>query len=335
VSWFQQEYGAGTQRSMRKPFPPDHPFTAADARALGVMEGELRATLSAGEITQILYGVYVPGSWPDTPTNRARAAALVLPHHCVVSDRSAASLHGIDVLDFVELDVPPELEVVSVGGTATRRPEVLGGKRDLLPNEIVRVAGVPVTSPARTACDIACLHGRHRAIGGLDAFREKFDLSQADLISLLPRYRGRRGVIQLRELIPLSRTGRDSQPESWIAIDIHDEGYPMPSPQAWVWVPGWGRAKIENAYLHLRIAVEYDGEEFHSEDQDVGRDGARREALCRAGWIIIVVRRDGFSGAGRDRWLADLRAAFNDRAPIAQEKRRYARGPDQRPRGRR
>jgi len=194
VSLFQEEYGAGTQRSMSKPFPSDHPFTAADARALGVLEGELRTMLSTGEIKQILYGVYAPGSWPDTPSTRARAAALVLPDHCVVSDRSAASLHGIDVLDFAELDVPPELEVVSVGGTATRRPEVLGGKRDLLPNEIVRVGGVPVTSPARTACDIACLRGRHRAIGTLDAFREKFGLSQADLISLLPRYRGRRGV---------------------------------------------------------------------------------------------------------------------------------------------
>ncbi len=109
----------------------------------------------------------------------------------------------------------------------------------------------------------------------------------------------------------------------------------MPAPQAWVWVPGWGRAKIENAYEHLRIAVEYDGEEFHSEDDDVDRDEARREALRRAGWIIIVVRRDGFSGPGRDRWLADLRSAFDDRAPDPLGKRRYSRGPDQRPRRRR
>ena len=57
----------------------------------------------------------------------------------------------------------------------------------------------------------------------------------------------------------------------------------MPAPQVWVWVPGWGRAKIENAYEHLRIAVEYDGEEFHSEDDDVGHDEVRREALRQSG----------------------------------------------------
>lgn len=320
---------------MSEPFPPDRPFTAADARALGVGDGQLRSKLSSGEVKQILYGVYVPGDWTDTPLTRARAAALVLPDHCVVSDRSAASLLGIDVLDFAELDVPPDLEVVSVGGTATRRPGVLGGKRDLLPNEIIRVRGVPVTSPARTACDIACLQGRHRAIGALDAFREKYDLSKADLMALLPRYAGRRGVIQLRELIPLSRRGRDSQPESWIAIDIHDEGFPMPAPQAWAYVRGWGLVKMENAYEHLRIAVEYDGEEFHSEDHDVDHDEARRDALREAGWIIIVVRRDGFSGSGRERWLTELRAAFAERAPAPHGKRRYSRGPDRRPRRRR
>ena len=116
---------------------------------------------------------------------------------------------------------------------------------------------------------------------------------------------------------------------------MHDEGFPMPAPQTWAWVPGWGKVKLENAYEHLRIAVEYDGEEFHTGDHDVSHDEDRREALRRAGWIIIVVRRDGLSGAGRERWLAELRAAFADRAPARPNKRRYSRGPDQRPRRRR
>lgn len=284
--------------------------------------------VATGEVKHLWYGVYVPGDWIDTPKSRALVAARVLPDHCVVSDRSAAWLHGIDVLDFAELDVPPPLEVVSVGGTPTRRPGVLGGKRDLQADEIVRIGGVPVTSPIRTACDLACLRGRHRAIGALDAFREAFDLSAADLSAMLPRYRRRRGVLQLRELIPLSRRGRDSQPESWIALDIHDEGFPMPEPQVWSVVPGWGTVRMENAYEHLRIAVEYDGEQFHSDDTHLVHDRARRDALREAGWIIVAVRRDGFSGRGQERWLAELRTAFEDRAPVLLDKRRYARGPD-------
>jgi very-short-patch-repair endonuclease len=90
--------------------------------------------------------------------------------------------------------------------------------------------------------------------------------------------------------------------------------------------------KVENAYERLRIAVEYDGEEFHSLDEDREHDEKRRDALRRAGWIIIVVRRDGLSGPGREAWLAELREAYADRAPSPLGKRTYARSPDSGPR---
>jgi len=316
-------------------FPPDHPFTVADAAALGVSRRRLRARLASGEVKQLLFGVYVPGRWPDGPIARARAAAHVMPDHCVLVDRTAASLLDLDVLDYAELDVPPDVEVASVDGAGpTRRDGVLGGKRDLRPDEIMTVGGVRVTTPIRTACDIACLRGRWRAIGALDAFRTKYGIAEAELAAMLPRYRGRRGVTQLRELIPLSRAGVDSQPESWIRIEIHDEGFPMPAAQVWSWVPGWGRVKVENAYEHLRIAVEYDGEEHHSEECDRLRDEARREALREAGWIIIVVRRDGLSGPGREDWLRELAAAFDERSPYQLKRRVYARSPQARPRRR-
>lgn len=315
---------------MAKPFPPDVPFTAAEAQALGVTRHELRVLVASGLVIHLLYGVYVPGHWLDTAATRAQAAAHVAPPHCVVVDRSAAGLHGIDVLDYAELDVPPRLEVASIGGaTRSRRSGVLGGERDLLPDEVMSIGDVLVTTPERTACDLGCLRGRHRAFGAIEAIRTKFDLSEASLTRLLPRFAGRRGVTQLRELIALSRVGADSQPESWLAIDIHDEGFPMPAAQVWTWAPGYGRAKVENAYEHLRIGVEYDGEENHSADGDVEHDETRREALRRADWIVIVVRRDGFSGDGRLRWLAELARAFEARAPLEAPRRVYARSPDQ------
>jgi hypothetical protein len=195
---------------MAQSFPPDRPFTTADLPTLGVTHHHLRTLLASGDVKQLLFGVYVPGTWADTPANRARAAAAVLPEHCVAVDRTAASLHGIDVFDYAELDVPPDIEVASVGGaTATRRNGVLGGKRDLVPEEIMTINGVRVTTPVRTACDVGCLRGRRRALGCLDAFRAAFGLTEADLTRMLPRFAGRRGVTQLRELIPLSRPDVD------------------------------------------------------------------------------------------------------------------------------
>ena len=308
------------------------PFTAAMAEASGISAYQLRRLVAEGLVRPVLYGVYTAASTPDSTRLSAAAGSLVLPEHVVVADRFAAALWGIDVLDHAELDVLPALEVVSYDGhERTRRVGVLGGERDLLPTEITELDGIAVTTPIRTVCDLACLRGRYRAIGVLDEFRRKFGFSVRELEAMLPRYVGRRGVSQLRELIPLSTHEADSQPESWCRLMIHDDGLPMPSPQVWVDVPGWGRAKIENAYERLRAAVEYDGPEFHTSDEDREHDAARRDALRRQlDWHVIVVRRDGLAPAARDIWLRELRAVVADRLarPL---KRIYARAPGEPP----
>jgi hypothetical protein len=306
------------------------PFTARTAKKRGINGRRLALLVDDGLVRPVIHGVYVVATTPDSMEVKAAAVVLVAPKHVVVADRSASWLHGIDVLDFAELDVLPVLEVVSwEGNDRTQRAGVLGGKRDLLPSEITTVDGVRVTTPIRTACDIACLYGRYRAIAVLDAFRRRYGITVAQLIDMLPRYAKRRGVKQLRELIPLTTDQADSQPESWVRLMIHDDGLPMPAAQVWVYVPGWGRVRIENAYEHLRIAVEYDGEEFHSSDEDREHDEKRREALRQMGWIIIVVRKHQLAAKPRDIWLRELRTAIADRAPGGLVKRKYARGVDE------
>ena len=305
------------------------PFTPSMALQQGITRDRLRWLLRTGEVRKVLYGVYVAAHVGDGVWLRARAAALVLPEHCVVADRCAAWLHGIDLLDLVELDVVPRLEAVSVGGNqATHRSGLFGGKRDLRRSEITVVEGVAVTTPIRTACDVACLRGRYRALAALDAFRREFAISDADLVGILPRYVKRRGCVQLRELVALSTDRADSQMESWVRLMMHDEGLPPPAAQVWVELPDWGRVRVENAYEHLRIGVEYDGEEFHTSEDDREHDRLRREALARAGWLIVVVRKEDLSAAARAVWLRRVAAAVAERTPERPSKRVYSRGPD-------
>lgn len=305
------------------------PFTAAMARAGGMSKNGLRRLVSDGQVRQVLNRVYVATSVADSIDLRARAARLVLPDHAVVCDLSAAWLHGIDLLDHAELDLVPDLDVVSIAGReGSEREGVFGGKRALGPGDITAVDGIRVTTPIRTVCDIARLRGRLRAIAALDTFRREFGISEAELRAMLPRFARQRGVIQLRELIPLSTDEADSQPESWVRLIIHDEGLPMPDAQVWVLLPEWGRVRMENAWAHLRIAVEYDGEEFHTSQADREHDRRRREALRAAGWIVIVVRKDDLALQGRAWWLHELRRAIGQRAPETRVKRVYSRGPD-------
>ncbi|GAA3686280.1 DUF559 domain-containing protein [Nocardioides ginsengisoli] len=309
--------------------PARSPFTAAMARAAGISRHQLDRLSATGQVEQLLYGVYVATATPDSIGLRARAASLVLPEHAVVCDLSAAWLHGIDLLDLADHDAVPDLDSVSIDDHAgSRRKGIFGGKRSVLPDEVTYLEGVRVTTPIRTACDIARLHGRLRAIAALDAFRGRFGITEADLVAMLPRFARQRGVVQLRELVPLSTDLVDSQPESWIRLLIHDEGLPMPAAQVAVLVDEWGWVRMENAYEHLRIAVEYDGAQFHTAATDREHDRLRREALAAIGWTVIVVRKENLAANARSAWLRRLAREIQTRRTEAPVKRRYARGAD-------
>ena len=101
----------------------ERPFTAVMAREAGISRGMLQRLKASGQVRSPLRHVYVAAAAPDSLDLRARAAALVLPPHVVVADRAAAWLHGVDVLDFAELD--PHAEVVG-----RRDPQELPGRAD-------------------------------------------------------------------------------------------------------------------------------------------------------------------------------------------------------------
>lgn len=312
---------------------PAHPFRTADLDALGLTQTELRAVLDEGVVRRILQGVYCRVDLPDSVELRAQAAALVLSPHHVVCDRSAAWLWGVDCFDLAERAVPPPLEVVAVeGADRTRRPELLGGKRDLIAAEICEVEGARVTTPVRTACDLACLCGRSAALAALDGFCREHGLTQTDYQRQLDRFRGRRGVRQARELAPYAVPGAESRPESWTRMRIIDDGLPSPQTQVWAMVPGLGWVRLDMAYEHLRIAVEYDGMEFHTSDADRAADEHRRRLLRDAGWVVIVVRRTDLGTVASASWLGELRAVIDQRRSTY--RRRYARRESWDPRAR-
>ena len=199
------------------------------------------------------------------------------------------------------------------GSQATDRDGVDGMTRDLAPIDWVRLGEVRVTTPLRTAADLGCRLWAPVALGAMDALARGHGFDRRDLVELLPRYRGRRGVVQLRGLVGQLDPRAESQPESWVRWFIVAEGLACPEPQVWVQVEGeWYR--LDLAYARARIAVEYDGEDFHDRtDEQRAHDAARREALRRAGWIVIVVKRRGLTVDGQRGWLLALREALLER----------------------
>jgi hypothetical protein len=290
---------------------PTVPFTAAQARALGFTPYELRSLVKNRVLRRVLRNVYVRYETPDTTETRAAAARLVVSLASVVCDRTAAWIHGVDVFDYRELDILPPLETFVVrGNTRTRRPETAGGERDLTEDDICVVHGLRVTTPLRTALDLGCRLSRRDALAALDAFLRLHGITVDQLLAELPRYFRRRGVRQLRELLPLVDGRAESSGESWTRLAIIDDGLPKPEPQYWVMYGGRPLFRLDLAYPHARVCVEYDGLEFHEGDEPEMHDEQRREWLERRGWTVIVVDKNSFTDEALAEWLEELRVAL-------------------------
>lgn len=72
-----------------------------------------------------------------------------------------------------------------------------------------------------------------------------------------------------------------------------DAGFPRPEPQILVTDEhGVVVYRLDMGWRDKRVAVEYDGVEFHSEEDDVAHDEQRREVLDkRFGWHVVGVGR--------------------------------------------
>jgi hypothetical protein len=290
---------------------PSGPFTRYVAHRL-FGEQEFRRMLRHGVVRRVLSGVYADASVEDTIELRCRAAGLVMSPHAVLCDRTAAWLFGIDVLLFRELEILPPLEVfVLRGRQRVDRREILGGERDLSPADITEIYGVKVTTPLRTALDLACNLRRYPALAALDAFMRHYGLTTELLWGELKRYRGRRGVVQARELVLKATPLAESPRESWTRLAILDSNLPTPVPQFWVKEHGVDVYRLDHAYPKSKVAVEYDGELYHDyTDEQREADERRRDWLRRRGWTVIVVTKADLMNEGRQVWLNELRIAL-------------------------
>lgn len=291
---------------------PDHPFTLADLRAVDIPEGRLRRAVRAGEVRQLVRGAFVAAGTPNSIELFAQAVARVVQPHHVVTDRTAAWLHGVDCFVWAEQDLVPVVETCALRGhEATAISGVDGRTRDLLPMDVTTVHGVLVTTPLRTALDLGCTLRRREAYAALNALAGAHGLTREDFLRSLPRYRRRRGVRQLRPLVQIVEPRVESERESWVLLEIHDAALPSPEPQYWIEIDGIPTFRLDFAYPRLKICVEYDGEEWHRKTPEQRDDDeARRGWLRRDRWTVIVVERGDFTGTARDRWINELRRAL-------------------------
>jgi hypothetical protein len=267
------------------------PFSQRDAQKVGVGRDELRLLVAAGRVRRLLRGVYVAAHVPETLELRAEAVAKVVPRGSVVCGRTAAWLWGVDALAMTSTGVLPPIDVMGPPGSArSRRADTSGRTGPLLESDVVELSGIWVTTPARTAADLARLLPRPDALASLDVLMGLPEMSRELVAGVLGRFARDRGVIQARELVDLADPRAESPQESRARLRCVDAGFPCPEPQIDVFdESGDFLARLDMGWRELLKAMEFDGDEAHSTPVQKAHDRARRERVERRGWGLAIV----------------------------------------------
>jgi hypothetical protein len=148
-----------------------------------------------------------------------------------------------------------------------------------------------LTTPARTALDLARRYNLNDAVAAVDALAQAVELKSVDIELLVDRYRGRRGMKGAAAALELIDGGAQSPKETWLRLLLLNAGFPRPQTQIAVrneW--GWVDAYLDMGWEDIKVAVEYDGDQHRSSRYQYVKDIRRLEMLDqRYGWLVVRV----------------------------------------------
>ena len=153
--------------------------------------------------------------------------------------------------------------------------------------------GLPVTSLARTAFDVARRGPFSAAIERLDALGNATIVDCAEVKEIAVRHRGVRGIRQLFRVLESHDPGAQSPKETWLRMLVVRAGFPRPRTQIAVRSSVSGRQYfLDLGWEELRLALEYDGDHHRTERSQFARDIVRLEELAASGWTVLRVAAD-------------------------------------------
>ncbi|OBI80993.1 hypothetical protein [Mycobacterium sp. E740] len=257
------------------------PFIGSDAVAAGHLT---RAHLRS-QYRPLYRGIYVPRNYEVSLRERIIGASLASPK-AVIAGVAASAMHGAK---WISDDVP--IELVS----AVRQQRGLIVRDETLDeDEVCTVAGIGVTSPARTAFDLGRHQPRDQSVARMDALMRARPFALEDVALLAKRHRGARGLRLLRTALPLVDGGAESPKETWLRLLFIDAGLPRPTTQ-FVVSDEWGNyvRRIDMCWENFKVGAEYDGEQHLTSRRQYVLDVQVNRVLQRLGWHVIhVIKKD-------------------------------------------
>lgn len=274
------------------------PFLGSDHHAVGLNNAQFVRAVRTGMLRRLFHGVYIDARVAESRDMRIRAVQLVKPQHGVLCGPSASWLMGVDTFPpGRRFDFKPEFVVPTL--RARSRSPLISCRRALIhPNDITETSGILHVTPLRVASDLLRSLRRPYALSAADSLAHAGLVSADAIQRYVDRLDGYRGVVQARELAQLIEPKSESPGEGWQRLRLHDAGFPRPVAQHEV-RDRFGRVigRLDNAYVEVKIGMEFDGKEFHSVDHDRSANESRRSALTDVfGWRMENSRSDDILG---------------------------------------
>jgi hypothetical protein len=241
---------------------------------------KFESDLKRHSLERIWQGIYCQGE--PTDDLRLRGLDLACGSRVPVCLATAASMFGFDTESPGDLHVlnPPGHQLRPVDGLVVHR-------RDGAPLDMV--GDRRATSPAWTAVEVARSLRRPRALATLDAALRSETCSRGELSRAAKQQAGRRGIVAVRELLLHADPRAESPMESEARLAMIDGGLPTPDLQYEIIDGNGDLRRVDFAWPEHRLAVEYDGLDWHGDPEAMRRDRRRQAALQDVGWTVMAI----------------------------------------------
>ncbi|SDY14214.1 Transcriptional regulator, AbiEi antitoxin, Type IV TA system [Micromonospora pattaloongensis] len=259
-------------------------LTSAQCRQLGITPAEVARLVRGREWRGIFRGVYLTRPEVISERQRVRAGVLACGEPAVAVLTSAARLHGWPVL--------PDDPTVQVSLPARRRrldqPGLAARQLVLADDDVMRLDGIAVTTPARTAADLLPRLPRTDAVAMLDAVLGAGLLTDEHLDAARALVYGNRGAVRARAAMDEADGRAQSPLETRIRLICRDGGVAPEELQFPVHDDvGSLLAVADFGWPSRNVLGEADGRAPHSTPHALLHDRRRQNALLALGFIVV------------------------------------------------
>ncbi len=272
--------------------------------AAGLTARMIDARVRTGVLIPVHRGVYLLGYGPRSPLALETAAVLACGPQALLSHRTAGRLWRLPIAE-------PHLIELTVVGRQRKSPHGLAvhSISSLPRTELSRRERIPITSPSLTLLDLAGVLGMGELEGALHEARVQHRVKDDELRASLAAHPNRNGARALAQVlgreggIRITRSRGERRLLKLLrAHDLEPDASDYPV----------GPYRLDFFYREERVALEYDGRQFHDNARRFVRD-RRKIAFLAARGIVTVPFTANDLGAGAAQAMADLKATLDGR----------------------